>query len=237
MLNDRQAKILRAVVEEYIRTAEPVASKTITDKYVSAVSPATVRNDLMALTEALFLLQPHTSAGRVPTEQGYRYYLDNFLKVERAERVAAELKAAVTHAQTPEAVLRAVSRALVDLSGETAFVASDEHGSQYAGLANLMRKPEFEDAERREKIAHAIDHVDHAVAELLELAGEDVRVWMGNENPLSAEMATVVVRVRLPDGSIGLLGLLGPLRMRYGRNIGLLQEVKRMLDTTFEERE
>lgn len=234
MLNDRQAKILRGVVEEYIRTAEPVASKTITDKYVSAVSPATVRNDLMALTEGLFLLQPHTSAGRVPTERGYRYYLDHFLKVERAERIAAELKAAVANAQTPEAVLRAVSQALVDLSGDTAVVAS-EHGPQYTGIANLMRKPEFDDADRREKIATAIDRVDHAVEELLALAGEDVKVWLGSDNPLSAEMATVVVRVRLPDGSTGLLGLLGPLRMRYGRNIGLLQEVKRMLDTTFEE--
>lgn len=236
MLNDRQAKILRAVVEEYIRTAEPVASKTITDKYVSAVSPATVRNDLMALTESLFLLQPHTSAGRVPTEQGYRYYLDHFMKVERAERVAGELKAAIVNAQTPEAVLRAVSQALVELSGDTAVVAS-EHGSQYTGIANLMRKPEFDNAERREKIANAIDHVDQAVAELLALAGEDVKVWLGSDSPLSAEMATIVVRVRLPDGSVGLLGLLGPLRMRYGRNIGLLQEVKKMLDTTYEERD
>lgn len=236
MMNDRQAKILRAVVEEYIRTAEPVASKTITDKYVSAVSPATVRNDLMALTESLFLLQPHTSAGRVPTEQGYRYYLDHFMKVERAERVAGELKAAIVNAQTPEAVLRAVSQALVELSGDTAVVAS-EHGSQYTGIANLMRKPEFDNAERREKIANAIDHVDQAVAELLALAGEDVRVWLGSDSPLSSEMATIVVRVRLPDGSVGLLGLLGPLRMRYGRNIGLLQEVKKMLDTTYEERD
>lgn len=235
MLNDRQAQILRAVVEEYIRTAEPVSSKTISDSHLPAVSPATVRNDLMALTEALFLLQPHTSAGRVPTEHAYRYYLDHFMKVERAERVAAELKAAVGSAMTSEEVLRALSRALVSLSGETAFVASDDHATQYTGLSNLMRKPEFESAAHREEIADAIDRVDNAVDGLLKLAQEDVRVWLGSDNPMSAEMATVVVRVRLPDGSVGLLGLLGPLRMRYGRNIGLLQEVKKMLDSSFED--
>ncbi len=232
MLNDRQAKILRAVVEEYIRTAEPVASKTISDNFVSAVSPATVRNDLMALTEALFLLQPHTSAGRVPTEHAYRYYLDHFMKVERAERVAAELKATIHAADTPEAVLRAMAQALVELSGETAFVASDERSPQYTGLANLMRKPEFDNAQHRNQVADAIDRVDSAVEDLLQLAQEDVRVWLGSDNPLSAQMATVVVRVRLPDGTTGLLGLLGPLRMRYGRNIGLLQEVKKMLDSS-----
>ncbi len=234
-LNDRQANILRAVVEEYIRTAEPVASKMIADTHLPSVSPATVRNDLMALTEALFLLQPHTSAGRVPTEAAYRYYLDHFMKVERADRIAAELKMAVGQASTSEEVLRAVSRALSAMSGETAFVASDNHATQYTGLSNLMRKPEFEVAGHREEIADAIDRVDNAVDDLLKLAQEDVRVWLGSESPISAEMATVVVRVRLPDGSVGLLGLLGPLRMKYGRNIGLLQEVKKMLDSNFEE--
>lgn len=234
MLNDRQAQILRAVVEEYIRTATPVASRTISDNYVADVSPATVRNDLMALTEALFLLQPHTSAGRVPTETAYRYYLDHFLKVDRASRVADELKRAVTAADTPGEVLQATARALVDLTGETVFVAENDEAPRYSGLANLLRKPEFELAPHREEIARAIDHVESAIDDLLELAQEDVRVWLGSENPVSAEMATVVVRVRLPDGSHALLGLLGPLRMRYGRNIGLLEEAKKMIDRQYE---
>ncbi len=236
MLDDRQAKILQAVIEEYIRTAEPVSSKTIAEQHVPAVSPATVRNDMMALTEAMFLLQPHTSAGRVPTEQAYRYYLDHMLQAERAQRIAKDLQQSIRDEINPEAVLRAAARAIVALSGETAFVASDEHGCHTSGLANLMRKPEFDDAGRRVELAEALDRVEGAIEDLLHKVHEgEVTAWIGRDNPLGAELASLVVRVRLPNGDIGMLGLFGPLRMRYSRNIGLLQEVKKLLDSSFDD--
>lgn len=235
MLNDRQQHILRAVIEEYVRTAEPVASKTVADNFLPDVSPATVRNDMMALTEALFLLQPHTSAGRVPTEQAYRYYLDHIVQAERVERIAKGLQQRIRDETDPEAVLRAAAHALVTLSGETAFIA-DEHGSRTTGIANLMRKPEFDDAGRRAGLATALDRVETALEDLLQqVREEDVTVWIGRDNPLGAELASLVVRVRLPNGDVGMLGLLGPLRMRYGRNIGLLQEVKKLIDRSFDE--
>ena len=76
VLDDRKALVLRAVVSHYVRTGEPVASKTLVDSYRLRVSPATVRNEMMALEEAGYLYQPHTSAGRIPTDAGYRYFVD-----------------------------------------------------------------------------------------------------------------------------------------------------------------
>lgn len=236
MLNDRQAIILRAVVDEYIRTGQPVASKMIAEQVVPNVSPATVRNDMADLEELGYLCQPHTSAGRIPTEQGYKYYIEHFVRVERADRIADELKQAVNNADNPSAVLRAAAKALVEMSGNAAIVASDETGSQVSGLANLMRQPEFDDMERRMEVAQALDRAEQAIADLLQrVQREEVAVWIGRENPLGAELASVVIRVRLPNGEIGMLGLMGPLRMRYGRNIGLLQEVKKLLDRTFDD--
>lgn len=236
MLPERLAIILRASVDEYVRDGEPVSSKVIVDKYLPAVSPATVRNDMVALETMGYLQQPHTSAGRAPTELGYRYYIEHFARGEQVERIANDLRDAVNNAATPTEMLRAAAKALAQVSGNAAIVSSDETGSRVSGLANLMRQPEFDDMTRRMEMAQALDHAEQAIADLLQkVQKEEVAVWIGSENPLGAELASIVVRVRLPNGEIGMLGLMGPLRMRYGRNIGLLQEVKKLLDRTFDE--
>src|SRR3954451_24744655 len=78
MLDDRKAAILRAVVEEYIETAQPVGSQHVAQHTGLAVSPATVRNEMTVLEREGYLVQPHTSAGRIPTDLGYRFFVDNF---------------------------------------------------------------------------------------------------------------------------------------------------------------
>lgn len=76
-LDDRKALILRAIVSHYVSTGEPVGSKTLVDRYRLRVSPATVRNDMGALEDRGYIYQPHTSAGRIPTDTGYRFYVDS----------------------------------------------------------------------------------------------------------------------------------------------------------------
>lgn len=77
-LDDRKAAILRAIVSHYVRSGEPVGSKTLVDRFKLGISPATVRNEMGALEEAGFIFQPHTSAGRIPTDAGYRYFVDSW---------------------------------------------------------------------------------------------------------------------------------------------------------------
>lgn len=79
MLTDRRQRILRALIEEYVACALPVGSRTLTERYCLGVSSATVRNDLSALEDAGFIVQPHTSAGRIPTDAGYRAFVDELL--------------------------------------------------------------------------------------------------------------------------------------------------------------
>ena len=80
-LAERKKKILSAVIESYINTGEPIGSKALINETGLEVSSATVRNDLADLTNKGYLVQPHTSAGRIPTLQGYRYYIDNLMKI------------------------------------------------------------------------------------------------------------------------------------------------------------
>jgi heat-inducible transcriptional repressor len=79
-LDERKAAILRALISHYVRSGEPVGSKTLVERFHLGVSPATVRNEMASLEDAGFIYQPHTSAGRVPTDTGYRYFVDAWAK-------------------------------------------------------------------------------------------------------------------------------------------------------------
>ncbi len=94
MVEDRKLDVLRAIVEDYVATQEPVGSKALVDRHQLGVSPATVRNDMAALEEEGFITQPHTSAGRIPTDKGYRLFVDRLSKVKPLS--AAEKRAITT---------------------------------------------------------------------------------------------------------------------------------------------
>lgn len=124
MLDDRKATILRAVVEEYIHTAQPVGSGHVASAPGVAVSSATVRNEMASLEQEGFLAQPHTSAGRIPTEAGYRYYVDHLASRPTLDRASAQQVKAFfdsTHGAL-ERMLADTSRLLSGLTGTAAVV-------------------------------------------------------------------------------------------------------------------
>ena len=115
MLDSRRAKVLQALIEEYIRTGGPVSSAAILAHSELEVSSATIRNDLARLESYGFVTQPHTSAGRVPTEQGYRYYVDH--------RSPATLRSSTR--SRIDRFFSEVNRELSDLLKETSSLLSD----------------------------------------------------------------------------------------------------------------
>ena len=82
-MDERKKRVLSAIINDYIANAEPVGSRTITKRYDLGVSPATVRNEMSDLTDEGYIEQPHTSAGRIPSSKGYRFYVDNLMERER----------------------------------------------------------------------------------------------------------------------------------------------------------
>ncbi|WP_017625202.1 heat-inducible transcriptional repressor HrcA [Nocardiopsis chromatogenes] len=123
MLDDRKLAVLRAIVEDYVSTNEPVGSKALAERHTLGVSPATIRNDMVALEEEGYIAQPHTSAGRIPTDKGYRLFVDRLSTVKplsAAERRAIEtfLRGAV---DLDEIVARTV-RLLAQLTRQVAIV-------------------------------------------------------------------------------------------------------------------
>lgn len=125
---ERRATVLKTVVEEYVRTAAPVASQTVTESRDLGVSSATVRNDMTQLEREGFLAQPHTSAGRIPTDQGYRYFVDHFtaaggLPVGQRRAVADFF--ATTH-RALEDLLHETSQLLANLTSHAAVVVGPD---------------------------------------------------------------------------------------------------------------
>ena len=123
MADDRRLKVLSAIVTDYVRTREPVGSRALVERYRLGVSPATIRNDMAVLEDEGYIHQPHTSAGRVPTEKGYRLFVD---QIARIKPLSAPERAAITTLLTGEAdleqvVARAV-RVLARLTGQLAVV-------------------------------------------------------------------------------------------------------------------
>ena len=123
MADDRRLKVLSAIVTDYVRTREPVGSRALVERYRLGVSPATIRNDMAALEDEGYIHQPHTSAGRVPTEKGYRLFVD---EVARVKPLSAPERRAITAllsgAVDLEQVVARTVRALAQLTGQLAVV-------------------------------------------------------------------------------------------------------------------
>jgi heat-inducible transcriptional repressor len=140
-MDDRTTRVLRFVVEDYIATAEPVGSRTISKKMGQALSPATIRNIMADLEEAGFLSQPHTSAGRVPTGAGFRYYIDHLLSPQTLARGEMDqLHRAAGEGNGPaDELVRQVSRLLSNLAHQASVVVVSSPEQQLLRSVSLMR--------------------------------------------------------------------------------------------------
>ncbi|MBN1585549.1 DeoR family transcriptional regulator [Candidatus Uhrbacteria bacterium] len=229
---NRRKKVLWAVVREFVDTAEPVGSGSIVEKYDFGVSPATVRNDMAVLEEQGLLRQPHTSAGRIPTEIGYRYFVSEF--VEPKTRPSAEQERQLVEVQ--QAVRAGIAdrslsfaQSLARLTKGTVFVSLNDGRFHLTGMENLFRHPEFRDEKLLFAVTHALDRLDQVLNELEGRMTRDVDVLIGEENPFGRGTSIIVLRYGTPETGEGIIGLLGPQRMDYQSNYSLMRCLRETL--------
>ncbi len=222
-MNSRQASVLKAIVENYIKTAEPVGSKFLAAQSGFNVSPATLRNDMAALDQEGFIRAPHTSAGRVPTERGYEFYLSK-IRHMRVKGPREQFSDTVASAGSCEDAVKGVAKKLVDLSGEMALVAFNPDWNYYTGVSNLFTKPDFSELGLTHELSEMIDRFDEVLNSLYEHLPEAPQVMIGSQNPFGKRMSSIMVKYTLPGNVSVLIGLVGPIRMDYKKNIALLEE-------------
>lgn len=218
-LTERQKNLLRAIIEKYIETAEPVGSETIEKEFTLGVSPATIRNEMVRLTSLGYLKQPHTSAGRIPTSMGMKFYVDQLMEEKTLSlKDEVAIKEELTDENEPfEKLIRHTTRILADQTHSLA-IATDEQGSLYAaGMANILDMPEFYDIDITRSVLAMLDRqelIAQIVAQLK--AEEQLRILFGEELgiPYLEPCGFVVTRYQMQDHR-GVLGIVGPSRLNY----------------------
>ena len=218
-MDERLLNLLRIVVEDYIGTSEPVASGGLVERYKLQVSPATIRNWFTELDKAGLLLQPHTSGGRVPTEQGYKQYVDHFITEKPvSKRDRDKLAISATTPRNEGQRVKSVARMLAELSGLAVIVAHSEADTYYTGLSQLFAQPEFREWQRVVSLSELLDHLDDTLSALRQRSFIAPQILIGEECPFGQACSAV-----LGSTEEGLVGILGPIRMDYQYSSGLMR--------------
>jgi len=235
MLNSRQAKILSVVVKEYTQTATPVSSGILVKKYQLEYSPATVRNEMMALEEAGLLLKPHISSGRIPSDKGYRYFVDNLMdQRELSREYQKKLEMELLRERTKNArMARTVAKLLSGMSHCVAVSGIVEKDEYYDfGMHALLDDPEYAKLDEISRLSCALDLIDENVDVILEKIKDDkTGIFIGQENPIKEirNYSMVVSPYKFESGERGLVAIIGPKRMKYNRNKSLIDFIRKIL--------
>lgn len=219
-LTQRQVQILKNLIEEYIETAEPVGSETLEKKHNLSASPATIRNEMVRLSELGYLKKPHTSAGRIPTAVAMKFYVRQLMKEKElsvAEEVALKEKI-WDFREKEQQCLRAVVRSLAAKTRTLAIATTGDGDIYAAGYANILDMPEFYDIDTTRGLLEAIDEFD-ALRNMCMAAGDDeeIHVLLGDElgPALSGPYGFIFTRYHTPMHLNGEIGVLGPARLNY----------------------
>jgi len=231
-MQERQLEILRAIVDEYVATQEPVGSKAIAERHPLGVSPATIRNEMAILEDAGLITQPHTSAGRIPTNNGYRVFVDKLATIKPlsdAERRAIETF--LSHSNDRDDLLVRTAKLLAQLTKQVAVIQyPDEERVVLAGTANLARSSAQETAASIFPILEALEE-QVVLLRLLADANTSVQVRIGDEQSEKNLQTTSLVSVGygIEGQSVGALGVIGPTRMDYAQTIATVNAVARYI--------
>lgn len=224
-MDKRQETLMKLAVESYIDTAEPVGSRFLLAESKLDCGEATVRNELRALEEDGYLTHPHTSAGRIPTEKGYRFYLSqiNFDKVNISKKELETLKTLVRNLSGEEKT-KAIAKSLAELANVAVVVSFGLDRLYYTGLSNLFSQPEFKALDLVMDVSVMFDRCEECLEDFYDKVSDVPMFYLGSDHPFGTALSVISFRL---NG--GLVALVGPMRMDYKRNYSLINKIKELL--------
>ena len=247
-ITERQGEILNRIVEDYIGLAQPISSEFLEKKHKFSVSPATIRIEMQRLTDGGFIFQPHTSAGRVPTDKGYRFFVDELIEKGISE-FGEEFEIAKCLEEEIDNTVK-----FIQLLTKNLAVASSTLALSYLpkakilwkeGWERVLREPEFREAECIFNFANFLKDFEEDIGDFevnypsvakggneRKFIDSQIHIYIGKENPFprAKNFSIISSRCHLPDEEEGIISLLGPKRMAYDRNISLINSFKKILE-------
>jgi heat-inducible transcriptional repressor len=229
-MTERQKQILSAIIEQYAEVAVPVGSSLLAK--VFNVSSATIRAEMAELERLGYIRQPHTSAGRIPTDRGYRFYVNSLSSTDATQpekRAERALTARVQHGGLPERTIRNAVDTLVELTHNLGL-ATIGNQLYMSGLSNLFGQPEFIDGAQVQQVARLLDNLEPWLREAA--PNEPLSVYIGSENPIgrAAGVSLIISRFRSPFSDHSYIGTLGPTRQSYKDVMALVAHTGKTLE-------
>lgn len=246
--NARRNKVFECIVTAYVELGAPVGSVTLCNRSNLNLSPASIRNIMGELEELGLIAQPHTSAGRMPTDTGYRFYVDNIMELdivikEEQENICSACRSAKGQL---DVLLETALKLLSDISNEVSLVlfprlkenTPKEIKLASFGWHHLFRQPEFKDTSKSNRLLEALEEKK----ELVDFVGESVdakqvKVFIGTENKCShiQDCSIILSGYGVQDDAAGAIGLIGPTRMPYKRLIPIVGFIANYISRELEE--
>ena len=232
----RKYQILRRVIEEFIKSAHPVSSGQFAKNSEFDVSSATIRNEMADLEKEGLVIQPHTSAGRVPTTKGYQFFVEKLMDISEEEQ--KDLYNEFLNAQKKHFLHKVREKVydgvaiLSQLTENVAFATIPEnHQTIFLGLANFLKQPEFShDAAGVSGVVEVLESGFFDSIKQLEI-GKNIDIHIGENNIFPQfESCSLLCTSYQSSGFSGVLGILGPVRMNYARNKALIEYTKLFIE-------
>ncbi len=222
-ISERQSNILRSIVAEYIKTAQPISSQTLEQRYDFKVSPATLRNEMVALSRKGFLIKPFASSGRVPTDKGYRFFVDKILEDSKDD---------IDNAKSFDDAIFPwrLAKDLASLSSSLVAVYLSEQDIFWKeGWEDLLQEPEFESQNSIRSFSRLIEDFEKNI--LTFPFSREIQVLIGREIPFSKvrDFSIMATECDFAGTEKGIVAFLGPKRMEYPKNIQILHTWKKQL--------
>lgn len=236
-LTQRQIEILRSVIEEYIETAEAVGSETIEKKHNLSASPATIRNEMVKLSDYGYLKKTHSSAGRVPTAMGLKFYVRELMKEKDLSTVEeVKLKEQVwDYRERMQRFLKEATKSLAEKTGTIAIATTNDGNVYCSGYAHILDMPEFVDIDVTKTLLEAIDEYD-SFASVFSSVREDEGIHVLIEDELIGSLrgpyGFIFTEYTTPMQIQGRIGVLGPARLHYTSIIPTVRYFSNLIETS-----
>jgi len=230
-VDERRKQILESVISEYIEHALPISSDFLKNECALNVSPATIRMDLVELTKDGFLQKTHISSGRVPTDKGYRFFVDSFFEADIdivMSRMLKEFDIIFGEGDDISRLSHKLAEDLAESSNNLSIVCFDDDILWKEGWEQVIKAPEFNDAKHLKSFVDFVNDFENKLKDINFGEGERVKIFIGKEAPSSKKEFSVVVGspAKKKDRLIQpKFAILGPKRMNFKKNVALINSL------------
>lgn len=225
-LTKRQERLLNTLVKDYINTAKPVGSKHLQRRYDLDICPATVRGEMQELTKKGYLKQPHTSSGRVPSNKGYRFFVDSFSESDSKDAPCSRFRELKKAEQDVFRFAELTTRFLASSSCNLVMSCLLERGLVWEdGWEEIFHIPEFEERSFRNIFVKEAKSLAEKFEDIS--LSDKIDVFIGREKSVlsSKDVSLIITKSYFPDKEEGVIAVLGPNRMAYDRNIKIIKSL------------